>query len=122
MYVFARCETCSKKIKFWTWANNRVDLKMKHGDNIEIKCKFCNKTDKYSINDLKAKDSKIAIFTGLFVLIIGTPIVLILLWDYIFQSGLYSAFGLILIIGIPGLIYMIISKNDQSRVSNFNRS
>jgi predicted membrane channel-forming protein YqfA (hemolysin III family) len=95
---------------------------MKHGDKIELHCKSCNKTDKYSIDDLKAKESKIAILIGLLILIIGTPITLILLWDYIWQSGLYSAFGLILIIGIPGYVYMIINKNDQNRVRIFNRS
>jgi predicted membrane channel-forming protein YqfA (hemolysin III family) len=92
------------------------------GGKIELNCKACNKTDKYSIDDLKAKESKIAILIGLLILIIGTPITLILLWDYIWQSGLYSAFGLILIIGIPGSIYMIINKNDQNRVRVFNRS
>lgn len=95
---------------------------MKHGDKIEIKCKACNKTKKYAIDDLRARESKIAALIGLVVLIIGTPIVFILLWDSIWQSGLYGAFGLILIIGIPGSVYMIINKNDHNKVSSFNRS
>jgi len=95
---------------------------MKHGDKIKINCKACNETKKYPVNDLRARESRIAALIGLVILIIGTPIVLILLWDYIWQSGLYGAFGLFLIIGIPGSVYMIINKNDQSRVISFNRS
>ncbi len=122
MRLFSICTDCKNEISMRTWATTRVDLKMKHGDNIELYCKSCNKTDKYSIDDLKAKESKIAILIGLLILFIGTPISLILLWNYIWQTGLYSAFGLILIIGIPGFIYMIINKNDQNRVRIFNRS
>ena len=122
MKVYSTCTDCKKEISIRTWATTRVDLKMKHGDSIELHCKACNKSDKYLINDIIAKDSKIAILVGLIVLIIGTPITLILLWDYIWQSGLYGAFGLILIIGIPSFIYMIINNNDQKRVRFFNRS
>ena len=105
-----------------SWVSTRVDLKMKLGDKIEISCKKCNRTDRYSINDLKARESKIAALIGLVILVIGTPIILFFLWDFIWQSGLYGAFGLILIVGIPGSIFMIINKNEQNRVSSFNRS
>lgn len=122
MNLYSKCIDCKNEIKIKSWASTRVDLKMKYGDKIEIKCKACNKTKKYHVNDLRARESKIAALIGLMVMIIGTPIILILLWDYIWQSGLYGAFGLISIIGIPGSVYMIINKNDQIRVSSFNRS
>lgn len=122
MNLYTKCIDCKNEIKIKSWASTRIDLKMTHGDKIEITCKACNKTKKYPIDDLKAQESKIAALIGLVVLIIGTPIVLVLLWDYIWQSGLYGAFGLILIIGVPGSVYMIINKNDQNRVSSFNRS
>lgn len=95
---------------------------MKHGDRIELHCKACNKMDKYPIDDLKAKESKIAILIGLLVLFLGTLIVLILLWDYIWQTGLYDALGLILIITIPSSIYVIINRNENQRVRLFNNS
>lgn len=66
-----------------SWVSTRVDLKMKFSDKIEINCKNCNRTNKYSIDDLKARESKIAALIGLVVLIIGTPVILILLWDFI---------------------------------------
>ena len=122
MKIYARCKECKSEIALWTRAANRVDLKMKHRDSIELHCKLCNKIYKYSIDELKAKQSKIALLTGALILITGAPVIIILLWDYIWKSGLYNAFGLILIIGIPGCVYTIISKNDQIRVNNFNRS
>lgn len=122
MRLYIKCSYCKTEISFWTWLSDRVDLKMKHGEKIGLKCKNCNSTKKYFINDLKAKKSMIALITALIIFIVGTPIALMLLWDYIWQTGLYGAFGLILIIGIPSSIYMIINKNDQDRVRFFNRS
>ncbi len=122
MKLYTRCTNCKNEITVKSWATTRVDLKMNSGDNIEITCKYCNKTDKYSIDDLKAKESKIAVVIGFAALIIGTPIILILLWDYIWKSGLYGAFGLISIIGIPGFVFIIINKNEQRKVNSFNRS
>jgi len=122
MKLYTKCIDCKSDLMIKSWVSTRVDLKMKLGDKMEITCKNCNRTNKYSIDDLKARESKIAALIGLVVLVIGTPFILILLWDYIWQTGLYGAFGLILIIGIPGSVFMIINKNEQSRVSSFNRS
>lgn len=122
MRLYIKCSDCDHDISFWTWTSERVDLKMTHGDKIELDCKNCNKKSKYYIDDLRAKESKIALIIALIIFIIGTPIALILLWDYIWQTGLYGALGLILIIGIPSTIYGIINKNDSQRVRLFNRS
>jgi len=122
MRLYIKCSNCSNEISFWTWSSDRVSLKMTHGDKIELDCKNCNTTKKYFIDDLRAKKSKIALIIASIIFIIGTPIVLILLWDYIWQTGLYGALGLILIIGIPSTIYGIINKNDSQRISLFNRS
>jgi hypothetical protein len=122
MRLYIKCSDCKNEISFWTLSSERVNLKMTHGDKIELDCKKCNTTKNYNIDDLRAKKSKIALIIASIIFIIGTPIALILLWDYIWQTGLYGAFGLILIIGIPSTIYGIINKNDNQRVSIFNRS
>jgi len=122
MRLYIKCSDCNNEISFWTWSPDRVNLKMTHGDKIDLDCKKCNTTKKYYIDDLRAKKSKIALLIASIIFIIGTPIALILLWDYIWQTGLYGAFGLILIIGIPSTIYGIINKNDSQRVSIFNHS
>lgn len=122
MKLYIKCSDCGNDISFWTWSSDRVSIKMSHGEKIELDCKSCNTTKKYYIDDLRAKKSKVALIIASMIFIIGTPIALILLWDYIWQTGLYGAFGLILIIGIPSTIYGIINKNDMQRVSLFNRS
>lgn len=122
MKLYIKCSDCDKEISFWTWSSERVDLKMTHGDKIELDCKNCDTIKKYYIDDLRAKKSKIALMISAILFIIGTPIALILLWDYIWQTGLYGALGLILIISVPSTIYGIVNKNDSQRVSLFNRS
>ncbi|MBS2099210.1 hypothetical protein [Carboxylicivirga linearis] len=122
MKLYTICKDCKKEIGIWTWATDRVELKMNHGQDMQLHCNHCKKTNDYLIEDLKAKDNQIAILIGITVFIIGTPTLLIFLWDYIWQSGLYAVFGLVAIIGIPSLIYSVISKNDLDRVRNFNRS
>jgi hypothetical protein len=122
MRLYIKCSECSKDISFWTWSSDRVSIKMTHGEKIGLDCKSCNTTKEYYIDDLRAKKSKIASIIASVIFIIGTPIALILLWDYIWQTRLYGAFGLILIIGIPTTIYGIINKNDSQRVRLFNRS
>ena len=113
MKLYIECSDCKKNISFWTWSSDRIDLKMKHGDKIKLKCKNCNSTRKYYIDNLKAKKSKVALLLALIIFVIGTPISLILLWNYVRQSGLYSALGLIFIISIPSSIYGIINKNEK---------
>ncbi|MGE4289083.1 MAG: hypothetical protein AB7E36_10355 [Salinivirgaceae bacterium] len=122
MRIYIKCSNCNNDISFWTWSSDRVSLKMTHGDKIELDCKNCNTTIKYYVDDFRAKKSKIALIMALIIFIIGTPIALILLWDYIWQTGLHGAFGLILIIGIPSTIYGRINKNDNQRIRLFNRS
>jgi hypothetical protein len=122
MRIYIKCSDCSNNISLWTWSSDKVDLKMTHGDKIELECKNCKTIKKYNIEDLRAKKSKIALIIASIIFIIGTPIALILIWDYIWQTGLYGAFGLILIIGFPSIIYGIINKNDSQRVRLFNRS
>jgi len=112
MNLHTKCIDCKNEIIIKSWVSTRVDLKMMHGDKIELKCKACNRINKYDIDDLKARESKIAALIALVILVIGTPNAMILLWDSIWQSGLYGAYGLILIIGIPGSVYLIINKND----------
>lgn len=122
MKLYISCSNCREEIGIRTWATNRVDLKMKHGQVMKLHCNHCKKINKYTIDELKAKDSKIAILIGLLVLIVGTPTILVLLWSYIWKSGLYAVLGLTAIIGIPSLVYSVIRKNDLNRVRNFNRS
>jgi hypothetical protein len=122
MRIFTNCANCDSQISLWTWDSDRVRLRMKHGSLIELKCKKCNVISKYEINDLKAKESKMALLVAVIIFVVGTPVILALLWNSIWKFGLYSAAGLIAIIGIPIMIFGIINRSETNRVSTFNNS
>ena len=121
MKLQTTCKKCNAEISFYTWETNRMNLAMKKGKIIKLDCKNCGAKEKYHLNELTAKPSKIALLIGLIIFVFGTPIVLLLTWDIIFQSlNIYFISGLIAIIGVPLLIYLLIEKNEANKVSDFN--
>ena len=104
------------------WISDRVELKRTKGESIDMYCKKCNKKGKYDIDNLKAQESKVALIIGLLIFLIGTPVLLIILWDYIWLSGIYGVVSLLSIVLVPSLIYGIINKNEMNRVRTFNGS
>ena len=123
MKVYTRCKKCKSDISYSTWESDRVGMKMSLGNKIELRCKQCNYEDQYEIDGFKAKENRIAHFIALLVFLIGTPIILVLLWDKIFMTNnIYTILALVTPLVIPSVIFGIISKNDRQRVSIFNRS
>lgn len=123
MKVYTRCSGCKSIVSFWTWESDRVGLKMSKGNSVDLTCKRCNFSGKYVIDDFKAKESKIAHLIALLVFFVGTPILLVLLWDKMFMTNyIYSIFILVIPIIIPSFIFGIIHRNDRLRVMSFNRS
>ncbi len=123
MKLYAVCNECKSEISFWTWNVNRIDFKKSKNEWIPLLCKNCNREEKYHIDTISAKESKVALIVGLILLLVGTPLLFIFLWDYLFEfNNVYTIFGLVTPLIIPGLIYRVISKNDLQRVRNFNRS
>ena len=123
MELHATCKKCKSDISFWTWKETRMDFKKSKNENISLSCKKCNHLDNYHIDFISAKESKIALIIGLIILVAGTSFSMIFLWDYLFKTNnLYTIFGLTSILLVPSLVYGIISKNDNQRVRNFNKS
>lgn len=122
MKVYQKCSNCGSLISKWTWEQDKFGLIKKYGDKIELTCKECSNKDTYLCNDFKAKESKIAILVAAIIFFVGTPILLILLWDKIWQTALYGALGLIIVISIPVMVFRIINTNDSNRVRYFNHS
>lgn len=123
MRLYTDCLKCKTEISFWTWKSDRVDFKKSTGENIVLTCKNCSHSDKYKIDNIKAKESKIAFITSLAVLVIGSPILYFALSDYIFKTNnVYTIAGLVTCLTIPSLIFSIITKNDRERARLFNRS
>lgn len=122
MRLYVTCKYCKKELSKWLWISDRVELKKDKGDSIELFCKSCNNKERYNIDNLKAQESKVALIIGLLIFLLGTPTILILLWDYIWLSGVYGVIGILSIVLIPSIIYGIINKNETNRIRAFNRS
>ena len=110
-------------ISLWTWYSDRIDFKKSNKDFINLTCKKYKQTHKYNIDNVKAKESKIAQIIALELFVIGTPILFVFLWDYMFKTNnIYTILIFLLPFIVPSLIYNIIIKNDRQRVNLFNRS
>ena len=123
MILFTNCKSCKSEISFRKLFSDRVEFKKLVGDSLELTCKSCNKTDKYRTDNVKAKESKLALLIAFLIFLIGTPILLLFLWDYFFKVNyFYAMLGLFLPLTIPSTIYLIINRNERLKVRLFNRS
>jgi len=122
MILQSKCHNCGNPIRFFSFASDRLELsKFKTQTKIGFKCRKCGQTDKYDINDVFAK-SKIIQILALVIFLIGTPLVLILLWDYIWTfRNVYAVATMTGLIMIPSLIYGIMTKNINMKQRTFNQ-
>lgn len=114
MKVYGKCKNCKNEIGYSTQANTRVEFAMKDGETKILNCKNCGANSEFHVDELFANRSKSPLIlagTSL-VLMIGVTLYLLFFGgnDYIFFS-----------IGLPFVIYFILDKQDQTRVSSFNR-
>jgi hypothetical protein len=108
MKLHTNCAHCKSEISFWVWVSDRVELKKSNGDFLKLTCKKCKQTKEYEVDNLKARESKIALLTGFLIFVVGTPTILILMWDYIWEAGIYGIVSLLFMVLIPSIIYGII--------------
>lgn len=121
MKLYTNCKNCKKEIRFFTWEADRIRLAMDKGKKIELKCKNCNHVYKYHLNDLTAKESKIALAIGLLIFLVGTPLTVYWLWKYLFKVSLiYSTITIASLIVVPLTIFILIEKGQREKVSRFN--
>ncbi len=105
-----------------TWATDRVDLAKSKGEFIEQTCQSCETKDKYHVDSFSAQPNRIAQIIGLAVFIIGTPLILIFIWQPLLTlTWSYAILAIAALLLIPVTIYGIIQKEDRRKVSSFNR-
>lgn len=123
MKVFGRCKNCKNEIKFSTRSTTRFDLATKKGENITLYCKSCGIKSGFHVDDLFTKKSKTAQIGAGTILLIGTPLIFFLLFRIFAESrniyAIYIVGGFLL---VPVIVYGVINKQDQTRVSSFNRN
>jgi hypothetical protein len=122
MKVYGKCGNCKHEIKYSTSANTRVEFAMKEEENKTLTCANCGLGTKFHVDELYAKESKIAqIFAGL-IFIIGTPLILFFVSSVFFvNSNHYVAYAVGGFLLIPIMVYRIIKQQDRTRVNSFNR-
>ena len=123
MKVYGKCKNCKGEIGYSTNANTRVEFAMQDGENKTLTCKNCGIRTEFKVDELYAKESKIAQIGAGLIFLIGTPIM------FLFVSPIFSesrAHYVIYVVGgfllIPVIVYGVVKKQDRDRVNSFNRS
>ncbi len=121
MILYVNCHNCNKKIRFSSWASDRVELSKSKGNSLELTCKHCGVKDIYHINSIKATESKTIQIIQLVILFIGTPLLILWIWDYLFSFTYpYAIIGLAAIIVIPSMVYSVIIQEQKKKIQRFN--
>lgn len=120
MQLVVYCKKCLRRNPIRIRVSDRVELKMKYGDSIDLTCKKCNTKNRYEINDIKAEQrfGSLISFVVVFVFMI---LAIYFLWDYAkhqMSSPYLIPAGLFVLL----LIYIVINKEINNKVRNFNRS
>ncbi|MFO7656769.1 MAG: hypothetical protein R6W78_06855 [Bacteroidales bacterium] len=123
MKVYGKCISCKTEIGFSTNANTRIEFSIQEGENKTLKCKNCGTKTEFHADELFMKESKIAQIGAALILLIGTPLIFFFI-NPIFTGShnhyvIYVVGGFLL---VPVIVYGIIKKQDQTRVSSFNRN
>ncbi|WP_299781495.1 hypothetical protein [uncultured Formosa sp.] len=123
MNVYGKCKKCKQEIKFYTNANTRVEFAMQDGENKTLTCKKCEIQTVFCVDELYAKESKIAQIGAGLIFLVGTPIMFYFVSPMFMESKahylIYAVGGFLL---IPVIIFGVIKEQERIRVNSFNRS
>lgn len=121
MKLYARCKKCKSDIYLKTVASDRFKLAKKVGEKVRLQCESCGNEQMTSVNDIKAEENKMINLIGVLIFLIGTVVILILIWPYLNRSSsVYVISGLISPIIIPFMVYQGLHKSQYHRVHYFN--
>lgn len=122
MKLFSICRDCKQEMMFKSDSNTRVEFAMNEGKTRKIRCKHCGAANNIHVNDIYATESKLALLIALLVFAVGTPLTFFLMINIMTVTVnhyvILMAGGILL---VPVFIYIMISKQEQTRVSGFNR-
>jgi len=90
-----------------------VEFAMQDGETKKINCKNCGTNTEFHVDELYANRSNMPY---LMVALAILTIIIITLYFLFFIDNNY----VIIAFGLPFVVYLILTKQDQVRVSNFN--
>lgn len=114
MKVYGKCKSCGYEMGCKTDAHTRVEFAMKDGETKTLNCKNCGTNTKFHVDELYAKPSNMPIIT---VGLIFMAAMILLVYQLFFPENNF----IIILVGLPIGIYLTLKKQDQTRVSNFNK-
>ena len=114
MKVYGKCKNCNSEITYRTYASTRVEFAMQDGETKKMNCGNCGANTEFHVDELYAKPSK---KPYLIVMLVILTIIIITLYFLFFSDSNY----VIIAFGLPFVVYFILTKQDQTRVSDFNR-
>lgn len=112
MKIYGKCGNCKNEIEFRTYSNTRAEFAMNEGEIKKPNCKNCGQNNEIHVDELYAKESKLALIIAGIIFLVGT-ITIILTFPLMFMVGF---------IGVPLIAYGIIRKQERTRVNSFNHS
>lgn len=116
------CKSCRQIIRFNVlWVSDRVELAKKKGETIEIECK-CGHSGSYHVDDITAGNNRFISILSSVIFLIGTPMVVYLIWKTI--GRINHPYAITALLGgslIPFLIYLALTKSQRDKQKTFNR-
>ncbi|MGW1456515.1 hypothetical protein ACWBC2_16130 [Salegentibacter agarivorans] len=123
MKLYSKCTNCLAEMMLKSDSHNRGEFAMLEGKIKKIRCKHCASDQNIHVNNIYAKESKLALVIALLIFSIGTPLTVFLMLK-VFTIASVNHYVILIaggILLIPVIIYIIITKEEQTRVSSFNR-
>lgn len=114
MIVYGKCKSCKNEIGCQTNANTRVEFAMQDGETKKMNYKNCGTNTEFHVDELYAKRSNMPY---LIVALAVLTTIIITLYFLFFSDSEY----VIITFGLPLVAYLILTKQDQIRVSAFNK-
>jgi len=121
MKLIIQCKSCKENFRIRARAKDRFVLAKKLGKKPTLKCKYCQKSHAYVINEIKAEVNKRILMLASIILVVGTVITFLLIWDYIaILANVYTVVSLFGLLTMPYLIYEGINQEQRTNVNYFN--
>lgn len=123
MKLYSKCSNCKGEMMLKSDFHTRVESAMNEGKINKVLCKHCGAENNVHVNEIYTRESKLALVIALLVFSIGTPLTILLMLK-VFSTVSVNHYVILIaggILLIPVLIFIVISKEEQTRVSSFNR-
>ncbi len=119
MKVFTKCPHCTSEYAEKTLCDTRAELAKEKGNSFQVNCNSCGKSFKVHVNDLRARKSGAAGLAAIIIFAISVPFAGYMIWTI--GMGIFAYISITGVLLAPSVAFVLINKQEQVRVSSFNR-